>query len=94
MINYQYLYNHNTQKNADFNVWMAFPGPESFALSSLGYLWMYKSLDEADGINVEPVFEDTKTTVISASNLDMVAFSYSFDMDIFNIFLGNSESIV
>lgn len=65
---------------------MAFPGPESFALSSLGYLWMYKSLDEADGIKVEPVFEDTNTTVICASNLDMVAFSYSFDMDIFNIF--------
>ena len=59
-----YLYNHNEYKKADFNIWMAFPGPQAFALSSLGFLWMYKSLDECQDINIEMVFQDTKRTKI------------------------------
>ena len=86
MSNYKYLYDHNILKNADFNVWMAFPGPEDFALSSLGYLWMYKTLDELDNINVEAVFEDKKTTLINKDNVNMIGYSFSFDMDIFKIF--------
>lgn len=67
-------------------MWMAFPGPEAFALSSLGFLWMYKSLDEAEDINIEAVYQDTKTTLIQPKNLHMIGFSFSFDMDFFNIF--------
>jgi len=81
-----YLYDHNIYKNADFNVWMAFPGPESFALSSLGFLWMYKSIDECDDINVEMIFQDTKKTVIHKNALHMLGFSFTFDMDFYNIF--------
>lgn len=81
-----YLYNHNEFKKGDFNVWMAFPGPESFALSSLGYLWMYKSLDEYENINVEMIFQDTKKTRIHKNCIDMIGFSFSFDMDFYNIF--------
>ncbi len=81
-----YLFEHNEYKDADFNVWMAFPGPESFALSSLGFLWMYKSIDECQDINIEMVFQDTKTTKIHKENVDMIGFSFSFDMDFYNIF--------
>ena len=80
-----YLYNHNIYKNADFNVWLAFPGPESFALSTLGYLWLYKLLDEAEDINVERIYADTSKTLININNVDVMAFSMSFDMDIFNV---------
>ena len=71
-----YLYDHNIYKNADFNVWMAFPGPESFALSSLGFLWMYKSIDECDDINVEMIFQDTKKTVIHKNALHIPSEYY------------------
>jgi len=81
-----FLYNHNEYKKADFNVWMAFPGPEPFALSSLGFLWMFKSLDECQDINIEMVFQDTQKTKIHKENLDMIGFSFSFDMDFYNIF--------
>lgn len=81
-----YLYKRNPYKKADFNVWMAFPGPEAFALSSLGFLWMYKSIDETKNINIEPIYQDTKTTVIPQENVDLFGFSFSFDMDFFNIF--------
>ena len=75
-----YLYERIEHKNADFNVWMAFPGPESFALSSLGFLWMYKSIDECFDVNVEMLCLDTKTTKIRKENLDMMGFSFCFDM--------------
>ena len=80
-----YLYDRNPYKKADYNMWMAFPGPESFALSSLGFLWMYKSIDETDDINIEAVYQDTVSTRIPTENVGLMGFSFSFDMDIFTI---------
>lgn len=81
-----FLYNPITQKNADVNVWMAFPAPESFALSSLGYLWLCKNIDECADINIEKIYADTKTTVYRADEIDMLGFSFSFDNDFLTIF--------
>lgn len=82
---YKYLYEHKLSKNSGINVWMAFPGPEDFALSSLGFLWMYKTLDEASDINVEMIYEDTSYTRINKNEVDLIGFSISFDMDIFKM---------
>lgn len=48
-----YLYEKPISKNAGYKMWMAFPGVASFALSSLGYLWMYKTIDEEPEIDIE-----------------------------------------
>ncbi len=80
-----YLYKRNPYKKADFNMWMAFPGPESFALSSLGFLWMFKSVDETDDINIEAIYQDTASTRVPVENVSLMGFSFSFDMDIFTI---------
>ena len=45
-------------------MWFAFPGPESFALSSLGYLWLFRAIDMMSDVNVERIYSDTKTTKI------------------------------
>ena len=37
-------------KSGEYNFVMAYPAVESFALSSLGYLWLYKVADEKEGI--------------------------------------------
>ena len=81
-----YLYNSITNKNADFTMWMAFPGPKSFALSSLGFLWVYKGIDEMADVNAEMIFSDTGKTVYSPQNVDILGFSFSFDMDFLTIF--------
>ncbi len=81
-----FLYNPITQKNTDINVWMAFPGPESFALSSLGYLWLCKSIDECEDINIEKIYADSKHTIHRAEDVDMLGFSFSFDNDFLTIF--------
>ena len=84
--NYKYLYKRELRKDSDFNMWFIFPGPEAFALSSLGYLWLYKEIDMMPDVNVEPIFSDTKTTSIMRDKIDLIGFSFTFDMDIFSIF--------
>ncbi len=80
-----YLYDKVPHKKTDYKIWMAFPGPESFALSSLGFLWMYKSIDESPDINIEAIYQDTKNTRFSTKSVSLMGFSFSFDMDIFSI---------
>ena len=79
-----YLYEHNKHKAADFNVLLSYPGRESFGLSSLGLLWMYKQLDEADDINVDFIFTDIHPK--NMRNIDMLGFSFTFELDFVNIF--------
>lgn len=80
----KFLYRQNTSKVSDYVLWMAFPGIYSFSMSSLGYLWIFKSLDELDGVCVERICSDTTKTLYSKPN--MVGFSFSFDMDFLTIF--------
>lgn len=81
-----YLYKRNLNKNSDYNVWFAFPECKTFSLSSLGYLWLYKELDEVDNVFVEMINTDTTQTRIIPNEVDAVAFSFSFDLDFLNIF--------
>lgn len=81
-----YLYNRNLNKEVDYNVWFAFPECKSFSLSSLGYLWLYKELDELENVRVEMINTDTVQTQIMKSDVNAIAFSFSFDLDFLNIF--------
>ncbi len=80
------LYKKAKKNNAKCNVWCAFPSCYSFAMSSLGYLWIYKTMDEDACINVERIYTDTKNTTIPINDVDAIAFSFSFDMDFTGIF--------
>ncbi len=80
----KYLYQRNTSKNSDYVMWMAFPGIYSFSMSSLGYLWMFKTIDEIEGINIERICSDTEKTKFAKP--DLMGFSFSFDMDFLTIF--------
>lgn len=82
----KYLYNRITDKNSDFVMWMAFPGIYSFSMSSLGYLWMFKTIDEIQGINIERICSDTETTKYNIADVKVFGFSFSFDMDFLTIF--------
>ena len=86
MSNDIYLYDRILGKCEDYNMWFVFPGPESFALSSLGYMWLFKAIDSEEGINVERVYDDLKTTDIMFSDVNLIAFSISFDFDYLSVF--------
>lgn len=81
----KYLYTTDKQLT-DYNVWMAFPGITSFSLSSLGYLWMFKNIDMLKDVFIERVCTDTEKTQIMPSDVHLMGFSFSFDLDFLNIF--------
>lgn len=85
-MNEKFLYNRINNKNTDFNIWMAFPGIYSFSMSSLGYLWLCKNIDMIEDVNLERICTDTDKTKFMVQNVDMVGFSFSFDLDFLNIF--------
>ena len=82
----KYLYNRINDKNADFVMWMGFPGIYSFSMSSLGFLWMFKTIDEFEGVNIERICADTQATKYSIKDVNLFGFSFSFDMDFLTIF--------
>jgi radical SAM superfamily enzyme YgiQ (UPF0313 family) len=55
-------------------------------MSSLGYLWLYRAIDMLDGIDIERVYSDTKTTRIMRDKIDLIGMSFTFDMDFMSIF--------
>ena len=69
--------------NGNYNLLMAYPAIESFALASLGYLWLYKIADEEDGINALRCATDN---IINYKQIDSIAFSMSFDFDFMGVF--------
>ena len=81
-----FLYTPIYKRNADINIWMAFPGPESFAMSSLGYLWLFKNIDEIEMVNVERVYSDSVKTLFKPNEISLIGFSFTFDTDFMNIF--------
>lgn len=85
-MNEKFLYNSPKNKNADFNVWMAFPGIYSFSMSSLGYLWVCKDIDLLEDVNLERICTDTKKTKFMVQDVNLIGFSFSFDLDFLNIF--------
>lgn len=82
----KFLYSGIKEKDNNFKMWLAFPGPYSFAMSSLGYLWLFKQLDEDDEISIERIYSDTEKTDFAPNEVKLIGFSFSFDMDFLNIF--------
>ena len=82
----QFLYDKPKNKNSNYNIWMAFPGIYSFSMSSLGYLWICRNIDLMENINLERICTDTKVTKIMPKDVNLVGFSFSFDLDFLNIF--------
>lgn len=81
----KFLYSRKLNKTPKMNVWFAYPAIESFAMASLGYLYIYKLLDDIEDIFVERVYQDSKTTRLSAKDVKIIGFSTSFEIDILNV---------
>ena len=67
------------------NLVMAYPTCESFALSSLGYMWLSKILDEHNDVKMTQVFTDSKTFP-NTDCIEALAFSISYEMDFMGVF--------
>lgn len=79
----RFLYKPNNLGN--YNLIMAYPAIESFAMASLGYLWLYKIADTTEGINANRYYTDSANN-LNIKNIDSIAFSMSFDFDFLGVF--------
>ena len=79
------LYSTNKTKETQLNVWCAFPAVYNFGMSALGYLAVAKYVDSIDGICSERIFTDTEKTYIRQNEVDVISFSFSFEMDYLGI---------
>lgn len=82
----KFLYDKLKNKDTDFTVWMAFPGIYSFSMSSLGFLWLCRNIDLLEDVNLERICSDTKKTKFMIKDVNLIGFSFSFDLDFLNIF--------
>ena len=78
----QILYKQNISNNG-YKLLMAYPACESFALASLGYLWLSKIADEMEGINMQRFYTDSSKI---PQKQEAVAFSMSFDFYFMGVF--------
>lgn len=81
-----FLYERNPSKDHDLNFWLAFPGIYSFGMASLGFLSVFKAIDKIPGVGIERIFTDTKKTDFKVSELDVMGFSFSFELDFLSVF--------
>lgn len=80
-----YLYSENKESNTRLNVWCCFPAVYNFGMSALGYLTVFKQISTIEGIFAERIFTDTQKTKIRHSSVDVMAFSFSFELDYLGI---------
>jgi radical SAM superfamily enzyme YgiQ (UPF0313 family) len=80
-----YLYNSSKQKDTQLNVWCAFPAVYNFGMASLGFLTVFQQIDSIDGIFAERIFTDSEKTLIPFKNVDLITFSFSFELDYLGI---------
>ncbi len=76
-----YLYNKHKYNTPKLNVWCAFPSVYNFGMSALGYLKVFKMIDETDSVLAERIFTDTKTTYLQYKDIDIISFALSFELD-------------
>lgn len=74
------------EKNPELNIWLSFPAMQTFGMSSLGYMSIVKMLDSRSDFYVEKIFTDTTLTTIMPSQVDVMGFSVSFEIDFLGIF--------
>ena len=71
--------------SGNFRLLMGFPACKAFALSSLGYMWLYKTASEIPDTKVDMVCTDYIQN-INIKDVDAISFSMSFDFDFNGVF--------
>ena len=80
-----FLYSTGEKTQTKLNVWCAFPAIYNCGMSSLGYLTVFKYIDCIKNVFAERIFTDTEKTLLRSSEVDLLSFSFSFELDYLGI---------
>ncbi len=80
-----YLYQTHKTQETKYNVWCAFPAVYNFGMAALGFLTVFQHIDSIEGILAERIFTDTEKTILRKENVNLISFSFSFELDYLGI---------
>lgn len=88
MANKNEIFLYQPQKKYDdaVNMWFCFPCNYNIGMSALGYLHLFRVMDENPKANPERIFTDSELTRHTPKKLDLFGFSFSFELDFLNVF--------
>lgn len=78
--NEQKLYTPVAASHDAIQVAWCYPAPRNIAMSSLGYLSLFRQLDEAPNVYAERVYADTVKQA-NIRNAELMGFSFAFELD-------------
>lgn len=82
----KYIYKPVNKNTEAIPLWFCFPATYPIAMASLGYLHLFKLFDENSDISPERIYTDTEKTLHQAKNIELMGFSYSFELDFMGLF--------
>ena len=81
-----FLYKPQKKDDDAIKVWFSFPCNYNIGMSALGYLHLFRLMDENPKTDVERIFTDTERSRHNLKDVDVFGFSFSFELDFLNIF--------
>ena len=81
----KFLYITHKKSPLNYNVWCIFPAVYTFGMSALGFLTVFKQIDSIEDIFIERIFTDTIKTEKRIEEINLIAFSFSFELDYLGI---------
>ncbi len=82
----KFLYKPAVKHTDAIPMWFCFPATYMIGMCSLGYLQLFRQLDESPYICPERIFTDTEKTLHNPNNVEIMGFSVSFEFDFHGIF--------
>lgn len=82
----KFLYKPSVKHSDAIPVWFCFPATYMIGMCSLGYLSLFRQLDEDADIYPERIFTDTDKTFHNPKDVEIMGFSVSFEFDYHGLF--------
>lgn len=81
-----FLYTPQKKYDDALKIWFSFPCNYHIGMSALGYLHLFRVMDENPKSSPERLFLDSSNLKYSSKDVDILGFSFSFELDFLNIF--------
>ncbi len=82
----KYTYRPAMRNPDPIPLWFCFPSTYMVGMCSLGYLYLFRLFDENPDVLPERIFTDTQKTFHNPEDIELMGFSFSFELDFIGLF--------
>lgn len=84
--NEKFLYRPAVKLKDAVNMWFCYPFTYICGMSSLGFLSLFRLLDEREDVKIQRIFSDSDDFYFNKAGIELAGFSVSFEMDFLGVF--------